>query len=57
MKDLGYFGLCTGVGILCALIYERGKIVGKAELAEQAAEALGKIAEVAEEVAEKASES
>lgn len=57
MKDLGYFGLCTGVGILCALIYERGKIVGKAELAGQAAEALGKIAEVAEEVAEKASES
>lgn len=57
MKDLGYFALCAGIGAMVGLVYERGKVVGKTELAEQAVEAFGKIAEVAEEATEKVSES
>lgn len=57
MKDLGYFGLCLGIGVLVGLVYERGKIVGKAELAEQAAEAFSEIAKAADEIIEKTSES
>jgi enamine deaminase RidA (YjgF/YER057c/UK114 family) len=57
MKDLGYFALCLGIGAMVGLVYERGKVVGKTELAEQAVEAFGEIAEVAEEVIEKISES
>lgn len=53
MKDLGYFGLCLGIGALVGLVYERGKIIGKAEIAEQAAGALGNISEIVEEATEK----
>ena len=45
MKDLGYLGCCAGIGFLLAIIYERGKLVGKVELAEKTAEGLKGIAE------------
>lgn len=44
-RDLGYLGCCAGIGFLLAVIYERGKIVGKCELAERTAEGLNGIAE------------
>lgn len=56
MKDLGYFALCLGIGAMVGLVYERGKIVGKTELAEQAVEAFGKVTEIVEEATEKVSE-